>query len=356
MTTRRSDALGDAVLDVPSLSAAQPFITPYWRKMRAPWTHLSGRAASMALTLAFRTSQEPEKQLAVAVAGAASWVPKARIWNMNEGSFDERECILAPTPATISFRLTVPSRARLRLSPAVVSPLPQTTVFDVVVLDAAGSEHALSSTRIAGPDARNWGDLDLDLAAWGGQRVELRLKTSTDRPAPEERKWAPPVASDAGTDAGPADVLAVPTMSVALWGDPVIVAEQPTRVPYSVLWFVVDALRPDVVSSLHETTEDAAKLAAPHPPLDALLPRVPGLTPSIDALAARGVRFPHAWSAGTWTRAGTLAMLAGERTSELGVDSTAWICPRPRSRRTTPPIRPWSRSSCAGAASPRPPS
>ena len=327
VTTRLLDALGDAVIDAPSLASAQPFIAPYWRKMRAPWTHLSGQAASMALTLAFRTSQEPEKQLAVAVSGAASWVPQARIWNMNEGSFDERECILAPTPAAIAVRLAIPPHARLRLSPAVVSPLPLTTIFDVMLVDAAGAEHALSTTRIAGLDARTWVDLDLDLAPWGGQRVELRLKTSTDRPAQDEKKWAPPVLSDAGADGGAADALAIPPMSVALWGDPVVVAEQPTRAPYNVLWFVVDALRPDVIASLHEPAEDAAKLAAARPPLDALLPGVPGLTPNIDALVARSVRFPHAWSAGTWTRAGTLAMLAGERSTELGVDSTAWILP-----------------------------
>ena len=37
----------------------------------------------------------------------------------------------------------------------------------------------------------------------------------------------------------------------ALWGDPVVVAKQPTRVPYDVLWIVVDALRPDVAASMH---------------------------------------------------------------------------------------------------------
>ena len=88
---------------------------------------------------------------------------------------------------------------------------------------------------------------------------------------------------------------------------------------------MIDALRPDVASSLHDVEEDAAARAAPRPPLDALLPTVPGLMPGLDRLSSRGVRFLHAWSAGAWTRPGTLAMLAGVRSSELGIDTREWI-------------------------------
>jgi arylsulfatase A-like enzyme len=247
---------------------------------------------------------------------------------MNEGSFDQRESIFAPTPATLAFRIDVPSSARLRFSPAVLTGVPVTTVFEVTVLDASGSEHTVSTTRIAGTDSKTWIDVDTDLGPWGGQRVELRLKTSTDKPGPDERTWAPAkMADDVPDDAGAAERMPVPPMSLALWGDPVLVAREPARTPYNVLWFVVDALRPDVAASLHDPAEDAAKLSAPRPPLDALLPAIPGLMPTLDGLAARGVRFTHAWSAATWTRAGTLAMLAGERSSEAGIDTTGWILP-----------------------------
>ena len=323
---RLIDALADATLDAPSLAASQPFMQPYWRKMRAPWTHVEGQAAPLALTLALRTSRETEKQLSVTVPGGDSWVPQARVWNMNEGSFDQRESIFAPTPATLAFRVDVPPVARLRVAPAVLTGVPVTTVFEVSVVDASGSEHALSSTRIAGTDAKTWIDLDLDLGPWGGQRIELRLKTSTDTPAADEKKWAPTrLADNTEGDAGAPEPMMVAPMSLALWGDPVIVAQEPARTPYNVLWIVVDALRPDVAASLHDPSEDAARRAAPRPPLDALLPAIPGLMPSLDALAARGVRFTHAWSAATWTRAGTLAMLAGERSSEAGIDTTGWI-------------------------------
>ena len=60
----------------------------------------------------------------------------------------------------------------------------------------------------------------------------------------------------------------------------------------------------------HFDAEDAAKRAAPLPPLEALLPKIPGLTPELDALGKRSVRFTHAYSAAPWTRPGTVAMLA----------------------------------------------
>jgi arylsulfatase A-like enzyme len=327
VTTRLVDELGTAHVQAPSLPAAQPFMVPYWRKMHAPWAHLSGTAAQLGFTLAIRTSRAQEKQLAVPTQAGAKWVPQARIWNMNEGSFDQRECIFAPTPASLSFSLDVPPRARLRLSPAVLTPMSLTTVFDVSVVDTGGGEQSLKHLRVDGADARKWIDLDLDLAPWGGHKVTLVLRTSTDAPAPDEKRWTLPLAEEASPDGGLESAPAAPPMSLALWGDPVVVAEQPTRVPYNVLWFVVDALRPDVVASLHDPAEDAAKLAAPRPPLDALLPAVPGLVPNIDRLVARGVHFTHAWSAATWTRAGTLAMLSGERSSELGIDTRDWVLP-----------------------------
>src|SRR6185369_6045163 len=112
-----------------------------------------------------------------------------------------------------------------------------------------------------------------------------------------------------------------------------ILARTQTRVPYNVLWIVVDALRPDVLASFHDDADDAAKLAAKTPPMEALLPKVPGLTPAIDELGQRGVRFVHAYSGGAWTRPGTLAMLSGARSTELGIDTTAWVVPQAEAAR-----------------------
>lgn len=341
---RLIDVLPEARIEAPSLGASRPFMQPYWRKMRAPWTRLDGPAASLAFTLAIRTSREAERPPSIAVPGGNSWVPQARVWNMSEGSFDQREAIFAPTPATFAFPLAVPHAARLRLSQAVLAPMQLTTVFEVSVVDAGGAESMIATTRVAGGDAQGWTECDLDLTRWGGQRVELRLKTSTDSPAPAERSGAAAaIADDAPDDGGIASRMPVPPMGLAFWGDPVLVAEAPARTPYNVLWIVVDALRPDVIAALHDADEDAAKRTAPRAPLDALLPAIAGLTPSLDGLAARAVRFPHAWSAATWTRAGTLAMLSGERSSELGIDATAWVLlPAAMARyyATEPPLLP----------------
>jgi arylsulfatase A-like enzyme len=378
---RLVDALGDAVIDTPSLAAARSYFQTHWRKLRGPWPHPGGAAAELVTTIALQTNRtgdarsadlhpgdsrpaehpaerapdthpseaasaepapaSPAQEGADADGGTDDggakkpWVADVRVWNMNEGSFDQREAIYAPTPATIVFHVPVPEAARLRLSPGVAAPAPGTTIFDVSLVDAAGNEHALEEAHIAAGDDWRWLDVDVDLAPWAGQTVDLRLKTWTlaDRrpppPRPEGAEHAGPAARSREADAG-SDRPAPPPVSLALWGNPVIVAKEPARVPYNVLWIVVDAMRPDISASLHDPEEDAEKLAAPHAPLDALLPVVPGLMPSIDRLAARGVHFTHAWSAASWTRPGTLAMLTGERSSEIGIDTSNWVQPADR--------------------------
>ena len=292
---RLTERLSDARVDAPSLRAGQASLAEYWRKMQSPWTGLEGDRAKLVVDLALVTSG-PEKQLAVPLGGGKVWLPDARKWNMSEGSFDEREAIFAPPPATLSFAVDLPLFARLAVAPALVSG--RDTAFSITVVDAAAVEHEVYARRVGAAESKQWLEETIDLTPYGGQHVELRLKTAEVSPG-----GAPPL---------------------ALWGHPTLLAKTRTKVPYNVLWIVIDALRPDVIPSFHDDAEDAAKLAAPHPPLDALLPRVPGLMPSIDALAARGVRFTHAYSEGAWTRPGTLAMLTGERSSELGVDTLMW--------------------------------
>ena len=285
VATRLIDKLAEARIDVPGLGAAQQSIQAYWRKMRVPWVPLSGIAGQMALTIAMRTSRDLEAQWAVPVPGGDTWVPEARVWNMNEGSFDQREAIFAPAPATVAFTLDLPPAARLRLSPAVLSPMPTTTVFDVTLTDSTGVEHALSQTRIAGTDAKRWLDVDVESRGLGWTESDA-TSGDLERQAGggHEKRWMPVGPDEA--DAGASEVSLFPSTALALWGDPVVVAKEPTRVPYDVLWIVVDALRPDVAASMHDPDEDAAELAAPQPPLEARLPAIPGLMPGIDHLAS----------------------------------------------------------------------
>jgi arylsulfatase A-like enzyme len=325
--TRLVDALGEARIEVPNLASSQRYLQTYWRRQRGPWARPPGVGGDLALTVALRNDADSEAQWTVPTKDGGTWVPENRVWNMNEGSFDQREAIYAPTPATLSFRVALAPGARFRASPGVALPPQATTVFDVTLVDAAGAQHALSQTRVAGADARRWLDLDVDLSPWAGQSVELVLRTSTDRPAADERPWTPPRTDDKTADGGATEPTVTPPMSLAFWGAPVVVAKEPTRVPYNVLWVVVDALRPDVAAGLHDRAEDAAKAAARSPPLEALLPAVTGMMPAVDRLAGRGVFFTHAWSAGSWTRPGTLSLLAGARSSELGIDPTPWVVP-----------------------------
>ncbi|HZU82483.1 MAG TPA: hypothetical protein VE987_06190, partial [Polyangiaceae bacterium] len=192
--TRLVEALGDATLDVPSLAASQPYFQSYWRKLRGPWVRPGGTAGQLVTTIALHTNSEAETQWAIATQTGIAWAPNVRVWNMNEGTFDQREAIYAPTPASMRFRIGLPAGARLRFSAAVATPLPQTTVFDVSLVDAAGTEHPVTQRRLAPGDVGRWVDVEADLAPWAQQRVELALRTWTERPAAGEKRWVWPSA------------------------------------------------------------------------------------------------------------------------------------------------------------------
>ena len=311
---RLVESLRTARIDAPTLKAGLALIAPHWRRMQVPWAPLSGDAARLATSFAIRTS-ETETPWVMPKSSGGVWAPSARIWNMSEGSFDQREAIFAPTPATIGFRVVVPQAARLSFSAAVASSVPTETRFTVSIATARGEETDACEVKIPPRQTDAWTDATCPLDKWAGQSVELRLKTSAPGGGP----------------------------SPALWGNPTILARSPADLPYNVLWVVVDALRPDVIASFHDDAEDAKKRAAPREPLEALLPKIPGLTPVLDDLASKGVRFTHAYSGGAWTRPGTLAMLAGARSTELGIDPLPWVLPDAAVARyyaSSPPLLP----------------
>jgi arylsulfatase A-like enzyme len=308
--SRLVDALKDARFDAPNLRRGLLALDSHWRKMRLPWTDLTGAAAKSAFSFAVLTSAS-EDEAVIPIGSGEVWKPEPKKWNMSEGSFDERDAIFAPTPARITYDLTIPLDARLTFSMALEAAAAPTT-FAVSVKDARGQMRQLfaqtvpppSSAKAGAPASRKWVDANVDLSDLAGQAVELSLSTTMDPPP------------------GRPDVS-----GLALWGDPLVVTRTQTRVPYNVLWIVIDAMRADAVQSFHDDAEEKAKRSAPYPPLGAVLPRVSGLTPNLDAIAARGVRFTHAYSAATWTRPGTVAMLGGALSPELGLDSLRWQLP-----------------------------
>ncbi|WP_394838034.1 sulfatase-like hydrolase/transferase [Pendulispora rubella] len=317
--TRFVSALGDARLDVPNAKMGLSMLKPHWRKMGVPFASLSDDARKLAMSIVLRTSAHEEAWSTKTPSGG-NWMPNARVWNMNEGSFDQREGIFAPPPATVGYRVRIPPHAALSFSAAMVNRAVDDGVFTVTLVDAGGAEHELCSKRVSSAEASVWHDVTCPLEPWVGHDVELRFQTSSV-PAPPERR---PKAEKAplNDDLGP--VLAT-NLPLLVWGNPTLLAKELTNVPYNVVWIVVDALRPDVIPSFHDDAEDVKKLAAPYPPLDALLPKIDGLTPSLDALARAGTRFTNAHSAATWTRPGTLAMLAGARASEIGIESLHFV-------------------------------
>jgi arylsulfatase A-like enzyme len=339
------DKAGEARLTMPNLERGTWALGAHWRKMPVAFHDLDGAARKITTSIALRTS-ETEVQWSVPMGSGEHWTPDARVWNMSEGSFDEREALFAPTPATIAFRMTVPANAKFVFSPATANQNGDATVFSVSVTDARGNKTTPYEKRFLPEQSSNWVDDEtVDLSAFAGQSIELALETRAESRKTDEHTIQPTHVYTRG-DAGPtpsSEAKGQTGLSLALWGNPEIRARQTPKDAYNVLFIVVDALRPDVIAAFHDDAEDQKKLSAHSPPLDALLPKIPGLTPNLDALAAKGVRFTHAWSAGSWTRPGTLAMLSGMRSTELGLDPLPWVVPEPQSAayyRSDPPMLP----------------
>jgi len=347
VTHRLVDTVHTARFDGnPSLASVA--LGPHWRKMTPPWVPFPEGSRRLVTSIALRMSAS-ETQWSVNTQAGKAWQPDARVWNMNEGSFDQRDALVAAAPSTFTFKLDVPEGARFVFAPGTVNATGEATLFSVSVVDARGAAKEVALTRVAPADARRWGEeVHVDLAAYAGQTVELKLATRTEPARPGE-KTAPPtpkVVKKGDDDAAPPPEpgLMMGSASVALWANPTVLRRAAsTKIPYNVLWIVIDALRPDVLASFHDDEEDARRARSAHPPLEAALPKIPGLTPVLDELTKRGVRYTHAYSAGAWTRPGTLSMLSGARSSELGIETTSWVLPPQQVSRfygSQPPLLP----------------
>ncbi len=340
VAARLVDFASRARFEMPHADETKRTLDAHWRKHGLVFSDLPSGVRSFVANVALRRTAH-EAQWAVPTGkDGTPWIPDVRVWNMNEGSFDQREAFVSPGPGSISMRVTVPQGASLTFAEGTLNATSQATVFIVRVLDGRGTLHEVYRHGLEPDEARTWQDASVDLRAFVGEEIELRLITEATAPSsqhrerhgakddePRERDQAGPGNGRPAVDARVIreEALTTPSSAVALWGNPTIFRQARPSVPYNVLWIVVDALRADVVAGLHDDVDDARKRAAPHPPLEALLPKVEGLTPEIDALVTRGVRFTNAYSAGSWTRPGTLALLSGARSSELGIDATSWL-------------------------------
>lgn len=312
-----ADRLDQASFVVPRLQAGLKTLrSAHWRAMTAPYARVGGERRQavqvVAWTLGAEKIQEGESKVGL---GSAA---ELRTWNTAEASFDIREALLAPPPSTLRFPLRVPPQAILEVAPAAVGLKAGSLTFEVAARPRGGERRLLDTVKVRASSAPAWNERRIDLGALAGQEVELEL---TVRGGPPELERTP----------------------AALWGAPAVVSRGATEVPYNVLWFVVDTMRPDTLPAWHPPERAEALAKAKLAPLEAWLPPVPGLTPGIEALAERGVSFVDATSAATWTRPGTLAMLAGARSSQLGLDTTPWILPSTTVARfyaSSPPLLP----------------
>lgn len=295
IVTRINDRLADAVVDVPRVDA-ESALHEYWRRSPAPFIDAAGPRRGLVQQVSLVMPLGPgESDVGPGMVSTGDDAGVSRL--------DQREALVAPPPGTVKLRVDVPDRARFLCDIAAIGPTTPVT-FEVAI--RKGAERTVVATEtIDSTRARRWLPLSVDLARWSGQSVELELVTSA-RLVPG---WRP----------------------AALWGRPVLTGPV-EGAALNVLWISVDALRADAVSSFHEPSDDERFAHAAQPALDAWLPSMPGLAPHLEQLAREGTIFVHAWSASTWSRPGTLAMLCGALNSDLGLSTGPWMPPEEEKR------------------------
>lgn len=310
---RLLDRLDQAQISAPRQSerAERGLLAKHWRRHRLPYTGPSGELGRLAQAVGLTEALEVEPARA-ATASDLTLAPAKRqsemlsgdgrelderdlrTFGLGEGSHDQRESLLVAAPATLRFKLHIPANAKLRLAPAVIGS--SEVSFSISFHSDLGVLHPLGTTTLRGPSKhfRDW-VIDLQAAGVGAGDGELELSCESKSHEP----------------------------ALALWGDPVVVAPKASRLPYNVLFIIVDAMRSDAISAAHDASEDRARKLAQHQPLEAWIDSIPEVAPELDKLAASGVIWPHSWSAAMWTRPSTIALLTGRRASQSGLEVLA---------------------------------
>lgn len=284
VAVRLVDRLDEAEISVPVLDELRirTLLQAHWRKMRSPFVGPRSSVGRLVQQIGLSAAPRPSAERD---PSEGHWHADPRLWGLDEGTYDQREAILAPAPSRMSWRVKLPERSVIETAPAAFDGEGEVT-FEIAVV-ASGVRHVIGQRKVA--QSKRWIDWRLDLSQFQGD-VSVELSTSTAHESP-----------------------------LAAWGSPIVLSPGASRLPYNAVFIVVDAMRGDALASMHDVTEDATLNGAKNPPLDAWLPRMPEVAPNLDKLATRGVTFARAWTTAMWTRPATLAMLTGLRPRRLGL-------------------------------------
>jgi arylsulfatase A-like enzyme len=188
-----------------------------------------------------------------------------------------RHAIAGTAPFDFSYRVRVPTEGQLwfALNHEDGGSHDGELIHEVLVSSGAGTE---SVYRLRVPVRQHgWKDASVDLGAFAGRDVTIRFKTSVESGSREPVK--------------------------AYWSNLILRSKTNAAERPNISVILIDTLRADHLGSYGYAR---------------------ATSPSIDRLAAKGVRFEHAYSAASWTNPSVLALFTGRYPSD------AWE-PKPHS-------------------------
>ncbi|HEU4405308.1 MAG TPA: sulfatase-like hydrolase/transferase [Polyangiaceae bacterium] len=185
------------------------------------------------------------------------------------GRDETRSALIVPTPSALRLSRRLEAHARLRVAPAPLAPPERPLRVEVRARRRGAPPEVLDAWALGADEARRWVEREIDLGRFAGLEIELELRTLSEP-----------------TDDAP---------SVA-WGSPALVEASAAELPYNVVLAVFEGA---------DLTRPAPRRAR---------------QPEAGQPAPRGVSFPDCVAAATWQGPELLAILAGMRSGELGLD------------------------------------